>query len=50
MLAISFQKLFKTIVDFVANFTVPAEVFEAEKDHLKKTYYNEFINPDKLTR
>ena len=45
-----FQKLFETIIDHMANFTVNEGLFEVVHSQLKKNYYNQFIKPNRLVK
>ncbi|XP_071799391.1 nardilysin-like [Asterias amurensis] len=40
--------LFDTIVDYIVNFSVTEELFEAVKESMIKSYYNHVIKPGKL--
>ncbi|KAK2169696.1 hypothetical protein NP493_1179g00008 [Ridgeia piscesae] len=41
-------KLFETIIDYIASFTVTDDMFEAMKEQLQKTYSNSYLRPSRL--
>ncbi|KAI0218007.1 Nardilysin [Lamellibrachia satsuma] len=42
------SKLFETIIDYIASFSVTDEMFVAMKEQLQKTYNNSYLRPSRL--
>ena len=42
------QKLFETIIDYIASFSVTNKMFEAMKEQLQKAYNNSYLRPSRL--
>ena len=44
------QLLFETIIDYLANFSVSEDMFQAVKESIGRSYYNHIIKPNKLNK
>ena len=42
------QKLFETIIEYIASFSVTNKMFEAMKEQLQKAYNNSYLRPSRL--
>ena len=45
---LALQKLFETIIDYIASFSVTNKMFEAMKEQLQKAYNNSYLRPSRL--
>lgn len=50
MMMFAVQLLFNLIVDHLADFSAPPDVFSMFTEQLKKSYFNILIKPEKLAK